>query len=37
MIIIKNVKDNEEILPLIDRKDYEIVLYEKEFISNNYI
>jgi len=37
MIIIKNIKDNEEILPLIDRKDYEIVLYEKEFISSNYI
>ena len=37
MIIIKNIKDSEEILPLIDRKDYEIVLYEKEFISNNYV
>lgn len=37
MIIIKNIKDNEEILPLIDRKEYEIVLYEKELISSNYV
>lgn len=37
MVIIKNIKESEEILPLIDRKDYEIVLYEKEFISNNYV
>ena len=32
-----NIKDDEKILPFINKKDYEIVLYEKKSISKNYI
>ena len=37
MILNKNFNDNDKILPFIEKSDYEIVLYEKQNNSKNFI